>query len=210
MRPRAGEDFLPGLSCSGFPMRLLVAASIALCSLPYPATSESLEDLRRQQAILLHKLSEREPNAPYLVVDTHDNRLLLRSRGHEILRQAVCATGAARKFEGTKARHRWNFATPMGRFSILRKERDPIWIKPEWAFLESEEAVPIFAEDRRRFQRGVLGEYALYFAKDYMIHGTLYETNLGRNITHGCVRVGARDLAYLFENVDLGTPVFIY
>ena len=191
-------------------MLLPVIAAIALFSLPHPADPENLEELRRRQAMLLHQLSEREPKAPYLVVDTHDNRLLMRSRKHEILRKAVCATGAARRLEGAKARHRWNFATPTGRFSILRKERDPIWIKPEWAFVESDETIPVFAEDRRRFQRGVLGEYALYFARDYMIHGTLYESNLGRNITHGCVRVGSGDLTYLFENVELGTQVFIY
>lgn len=195
---------------SPFPIPGLLAAATILCFLPRQAAPESLEDLRKRQAVLLHQLSEREPETPYLVVDTHDNRLMLRSPGHEIMRSAVCATGAARKFEGAKARYRWNFATPSGRFSILRKERDPIWIKPEWAFVEADESVPVFAEDRRRFQRGVLGEYALYFARDYMIHGTLYEANLGRNITHGCVRVGAEDLSYLFENVELGTQVFIY
>ncbi len=195
---------------SRLPVPGLLAAATILGFLPHQAAPESLKDLRKRQAVLLHQLSKREPEAPYLVVDTHDNRLLLRSRGHEIMRSAVCATGAARKFEGAKARYRWNFATPSGRFSILRKERDPIWTKPEWAFVESNESVPVFAEDRRRFQRGVLGEYALYFARDYMIHGTLYETNLGRNITHGCVRVGAEDLSYLFENVELGTQVFIY
>ena len=195
---------------SRLPVPGLLAAATILGFLPLQAAPESLEDLRRRQAALLDQLSDREPEAPYLVVDTHDNRLLLRSRGHEIMRSAVCATGAARKFEGTKARHRWNFATPRGRFSILRKERDPIWIKPEWAFVESDESVPVFPEDRRRFQRGVLGEYALYFARDYMIHGTLFESNLGRNITHGCVRVGSEDLTYLFENVELGTQVFIY
>ena len=194
---------------SRFPFPVLLAAAI-LGSQPHPAGSEGLEGLRKRQAALLHQLSEREPKAPYLIVDTHDNRLTMRSRGHEIMRRAVCATGAARKFEGAKARYRWNFATPSGRFSILRKERDPIWTKPEWAFVEADESVPVFAEDRRRFQRGVLGEYALYFARDYMIHGTLYEANLGRNITHGCVRVGAEDLSYLFENVELGTRVFIY
>ena len=195
---------------SHFTIPGLLAVATILGFAHHPAASESLEDLRRRQTDLLHQLSEREPNAPYLVIDTHDNRLMLRSRGHEIMRKAVCATGAARKFEGTKARHRWDFATPRGRFSILRKERDPIWTKPEWAFVESDEPVPVFAEDRRRFQRGVLGEYALYFARDYMIHGTLYETNLGSNITHGCVRVGSEDLTYLFENVELGTRVFIY
>ena len=70
--------------------------------------------------------------------------------------------------------------------------------------------MPIFAEDRRRFQRGVLGRYALYFLPDYMIHGTLYEINLGKSVTHGCVRVGDEDLSYLFERVQTGWPVYVF
>ena len=56
----------------------------------------------------------------------------------------------------------------------------------------------------------MLGRYALYFAKDLMIHGTLYEVNLGKSITHGCVRVGADDLQYFYDHVDVGWPVYIY
>jgi L,D-transpeptidase YbiS len=43
-----------------------------------------------------------------------------------------------------------------------------------------------------------------------MIHGTLYEVNLGKNITHGCVRVDQQDLSYLYENVETGWPVYVY
>ena len=43
-----------------------------------------------------------------------------------------------------------------------------------------------------------------------MIHGTLFEVNLGKNITHGCVRVGSEDLQYLYEKVQVNWPVFIY
>ena len=76
---------------------------------------------------------------------------------------------------------------------------DPIWIRPAWDFIEQAEEIPIFAEDRRRFQYGVLGEYALYFLKDFMIHGTLFEVNLGKSITHGCVRLGSKDLRSVYQ-----------
>ena len=174
------------------------------------AVAGDLQELQGQQTALLMQLALRGPTGPYVVIDTNDNRLELRSSDHETLRSAVCAAGAARKFAGAKAKHRWQFATPKGSFAILRKQRNPIWTKPEWAFVESQQDIPVFAEDRRRFQRGVLGEFALYFSKDYMIHGTLYEINLGKNITHGCVRVGADDLAYLYNRVEVGAPVYIY
>lgn len=177
---------------------------------PAVAGSPGLVLLRVEHGDLLRRLDRLGPQTPYLVVDTRQNRVLLRDREHAVLREATCASGAARRFEGPKPKHRWDFATPKGRFAILRKVADPLWTKPEWFFVETGEEIPIFAEDRRRFQRGVLGEYALYFAKEYMIHGTLYEVNLGKSITHGCVRVGAADLQYFYDTVDVGWPVHIY
>lgn len=161
---------------------------------------------------LLSQLAQRQQAAtPYVVIDTRANRLRVLDRDHEVLREAVCATGAARRFEGPKAwKHDWVFSTPVGRFPVLRKVSDPIWVRPEWDFLEAGEEIPVFAEDPRRFQRGILGRYAIYFLKDIMIHGTLYEINLGRNITHGCVRVGEDDLQYLYDTVETGWPVYVF
>ena len=173
------------------------------------ATEPELVVLKAEYRELLRAIRREEMETPYIVIDTHDNRLLLR-RGEQVLREAVCATGNGRKLEGRKRWHRWVFETPKGRFGVLRKVEDPLWIRPVWDFIEADEEIPIFAEDRRRFQRGILGEYALYFAKEYMIHGTLYEVNLGKSITHGCVRVGAEDLRYLYDRVEKGWPVYIY
>ena len=186
-----------------------------LCGPALPARSDvvtegDLQTLRAEYAYLLQELARREPQSPYIVINTRDNRVILRNEEGVVLRDAICASGAARYFEGPKSYDKWQFATPTGRFSVLRKVADPLWVKPRWAFVEADEEIPIFAEDRRRFQRGVLGRYALYFAKNYMIHGTLYEVNLGKSITHGCVRVGGDDLEYLYENVEVGWPVFAY
>jgi len=43
-------------------------------------------------------------------------------------------------------------------------------------------------------EAGVLGDYALGFGQGYFIHGTLYTRLLGRNVTHGCIRVADKDL----------------
>ena len=169
---------------------------------------ETLMLLERER--LLRSIREHSPTTPYIVINTQENLLLLRD-GARVLRSAVCSSGSGRKLEGPKRwKHNWVFNTPKGRHAVLRKVQDPLWIKPEWAFLEAGEEIPIFAEDRRRFQRGALGRYALYFAKDYMIHGALYEVNLGKSITHGCVRVGEEDLRYLYDTVEKGWPVYIY
>jgi L,D-transpeptidase YbiS len=190
---------------------LFLALLLGELSRPVPAAGAqgevaALQEERRQ---LLAALRGKGAQTPYIVIDTQDNRLLLRE-GEKVLREAACATGSGRKFEGKKKWHRWVFATPRGRFSVLRKVEDPLWIRPVWDFVERGEEVPAFAEDRRRFGYGMLGEYALYFARDFMIHGTLYEINLGKDITHGCVRLGAEDLRYLYDTVEVGWPVYIY
>ena len=168
------------------------------------------KQLLREYGELMTRLRKMEPTTPYLVANTRENELLLKE-GERVLRNAVCSTGSGRRLEGPKSwKHKWNFETPRGSFSVLRKVENPIWTKPEWAFLEAGEEIPIFAEDRRRFEFGALGSYALYFASEYMIHGTIYEVNLGKSITHGCVRVGESDLKYLYDTVETGWPVFIY
>lgn len=201
---RRGEFSSPAVSVSGLLWLLLSLSQVAV-----PAVHG--DEVARHGRLLQALQARQQVSTPYVVIDTRANRLLLRDRQHRVLRNALCATGAARRFEGPKAyKHRWVFSTPTGRFQVLRKVTDPIWVRPEWDFLESGEEIPIFAEDPRRFQRGILGSHAIYFLKDIMIHGTLYELNLGNNITHGCVRVGADDLVYLYQQVEAGWPVFVF
>jgi len=191
-------------------LQALLAIKILTLSLAVAADGRaSALDQKVERQRLLAAVRTQEHSGLYIVIDTQTNRLQLR-RGKDVVHEAVCATGSGRILKGKKRWHQWRFYTPKGRFSILRKEEDPLWIRPVWDFIENGEEIPIFAEDRRRFQRGVLGEYALYFASDYMIHGTLFEVNLGKSITHGCVRLGAEDLRYLYEQVDVGCPVYIY
>jgi len=191
-------------------LQTLLAITLLAHSLAIAANGRaSAPNHKAERQRLLVALSTQELSGLYIVIDTQTNRLQLR-RGKDVVHEAVCATGSGRTLKGKKRWHQWRFYTPKGLFSILRKEEDPLWIRPVWDFIENGEEIPIFAEDRRRFQRGVLGEYALYFAPDYMIHGTLFEVNLGKSITHGCVRLGAEDLRYLYEQVDVGCPVYIY
>jgi hypothetical protein len=62
---------------------------------------------------------------------------------------------------------------------------------------------------RNRQLDGDLGSYALDLGEGYMIHGTLDETSIGEASTHGCIRVGADDMARLFELAPVGTRVII-
>ena len=152
-------------------------------------------------------LERRVPRGPWIVIDQTHNRLRL-MRGGETLLEAPCSAGSGMVLkEGARGRV-WVFDTPRGRFEVLSKAENPVWKKPDWAFVEEGEPIPRDPADRIEY--GSLGEYALYFGNGYMIHGTLYERLLGRPVSHGCIRLGREPLRELYRQVPLGTPVFIY
>jgi hypothetical protein len=163
-----------------------------------PPLPENLDQLEKAFA-------RARPAGLFVVVDTAANRLYLR-KGDEVLLDAACSTGSGLKL--VTDQRDWTFQTPRGVFRIISKTENPVWRKPDWAFLEEGEPPP--ARESERFERGVLGEYALGIGDGYFIHGTLYSRLLGRNVTHGCIRLGASDLEYLARTVPMGTRVFIY
>jgi hypothetical protein len=67
---------------------------------------------------------------------------------------------------------------------------------------------PLVTQNRRI--AGELGRYALDLGDGYLIHGTSDPKSIGRAVTHGCIRLGDDDIAWLYRNVPMGTPVHIY
>lgn len=164
--------------------------------------------LRAERKRLEARVVALQPRGNYVVVDRGNNRIYLR-RGDSVLVDAPASTGSGDILQETVgAKRTWVFDTPPGRFSILSEREDPVWTKPDWAFLEEGLPVPQRLADRRDY--GSLGEYALDLGDGYMIHGTLYERLLGRSVTHGCVRVGREPLRAIVSKTRVGTPVFIF
>ncbi|MCV9878637.1 L,D-transpeptidase family protein [Brenneria izbisi] len=52
-----------------------------------------------------------------------------------------------------------------------------------------------------------MGLYALYIGNLYAIHGTNANFGIGLRVSHGCVRLRADDIKYLFDHVPVGTRV---
>lgn len=150
---------------------------------------------------------EIKPEGVYVVVDTHANKLRVYKDG-ELLREAICSTGSGTVLKDPRNGKTWTFDTPYGERKVLRKTRDPIWYKPDWAFIEEGTLPPKNPADR--VDDISLGKYGLYMGDGYIIHGTIFQSLLGRRLTHGCVRLGDADLEYVFENVPLGSRVFLY
>jgi L,D-transpeptidase YbiS len=148
------------------------------------------------------------PRGPWIVIDQTHNRLRL-MRGDDTVLEAPCSAGSGMILkEASGGRRVWVFDTPRGRFEVLSKAENPVWKKPDWAFVEEGEPIP--KDPGERMEYGSLGEYALYFGNGYMIHGTLYERLLGRPVSHGCIRLGKEPLREVYRAAPLGTPVYIY
>lgn len=54
---------------------------------------------------------------------------------------------------------------------------------------------------------GELGQYALDLGDGYLLHGTRDRTSIGTATTHGCIRMGDDDLAWVFAHTPVGAIV---
>jgi hypothetical protein len=61
-----------------------------------------------------------------------------------------------------------------------------------------------------RHVKGELGKYRLILGDGYLLHGTPDKNSIGMAATHGCIRLRDDDIQWLYDNVPVGTPVYIY
>jgi len=169
--------------------------------------SGSLNEQSKIVANLEKQFSKLTPKDNYLIINTTENRFFLYSK-KELLRAGICSTGSYTLLvQGDKKK--WEFKTPKGIFKIRERKTEPVWKKPDWAFVE--EGLPIPSPNHpSRFEYGTLGDYALSLGDGYMIHGTLYQRFLGMPVTHGCIRLGDDDLEAVFKAMPSGAKVYIY
>jgi hypothetical protein len=163
--------------------------------------------LKNEIRNLERRIQRLTPGNAYLVVNTTENKFAL-YRNRQLIREGMCSTGSMISLEG-EGDQRWFFRTPRGEFRVQAKVENPVWRKPDWAFVEDGLPVPP-ADHHSRFERGVLGDYALILGDGYMIHGTLYQRFIGLPVTHGCIRMLDDDLEVVFNTLPTGAKVFIY
>jgi lipoprotein-anchoring transpeptidase ErfK/SrfK len=240
-----------------------------------------VERLRTQVGRARTEIEEQPESAQTIVVSTAENRLWVR-RGGKTVYTAVCSTGKGTTL--VENGRRMVFDTPTGRFRVVSKEENPVWVPPDWHY--SEEArkkklsvvrlgageaidadtgepvprdagsgvwawlrgrerrrvlkvrgdtvievspdgaqrelppgeliragktvvIPPLNVKQRRFDK-VLGRYRLNIGDGYALHGTLATNQLGRSVSHGCVRLGDTDIEKLYEMSSVGDEVIIY
>jgi L,D-transpeptidase catalytic domain len=69
--------------------------------------------------------------------------------------------------------------------------------------------IPPLGTKNRRIE-GELGKYKVDLGDGFLLHGTPYENTIGQAATHGCVRLKAEDIEWLYNNIPVGTHVYIY
>jgi hypothetical protein len=69
--------------------------------------------------------------------------------------------------------------------------------------------IPPWGSPQRRYT-GILGAAKLELQDGYYFHGTNNEASIGTAASAGCIRLLRADVLWMYENVPVGTPVFIY
>lgn len=170
-------------------------------------TEKELKALNKSLDLLNKKLQRLTPGNAYLVINTTNNTFEL-YKNNEVIRQGKCSTGSFIHLEVDSTKS-FMFETPKGVMTVQTKKTNPVWSKPDWAFIE--EGIPVPPRGHpSRFEANVLGDYALTLGDGYMIHGTLYQRLIGSPVTHGCVRMLDDDLEIVYKTLPVGSKVFIY
>jgi lipoprotein-anchoring transpeptidase ErfK/SrfK len=145
--------------------------------------------------ILLYQLTlrprvTRRNFGPVIVIRRGSNRLLLYN-GMRYRRFFGVATGQSQ------------YPTPLGRFTVVVKWRNPWWYPPNSPWAKGQKPIPPGPDNP-------LGtRWMGLSAPGVGIHGTPSDSSIGYSVSHGCIRMHIPQAEWLFNHIDVGTTVFI-
>lgn len=105
---------------------------------------------------------------------------------------------------------RMDWRTPLGATRVIEKLKDPVWRPPESIKKEHAKDGEILPDVVPAGPNNPLGQFAMKLGvPGYLIHGTDVDKayGIGMRVTHGCIRMYPEDIAKLFPQVSVGTPV---
>jgi lipoprotein-anchoring transpeptidase ErfK/SrfK len=95
------------------------------------------------------------------------------------------------------------YPTPLGRFSIAVKWKNPWWYPPASPWAKGQKPIPPGPGNP-------LGtRWMGLTAPGVGIHGTPDAASIGYSVSHGCIRMRIPEAEWLFNHVNIGTTVFI-
>ena len=128
---------------------------------------------------------------PVVIIFRGSNRLALFD-GPTPVRTFGVATGSS------------EYPTPLGTYSVATKQMNPWWIPPpdsDWA----KDAEPVPPGPGNPLGTRWMGLTAPLVG----IHGTPDAASIGYSASHGCIRMRVPEAEWLFDRVNVGTPVLI-
>jgi lipoprotein-anchoring transpeptidase ErfK/SrfK len=147
------------------------------------------EEIRLATATLRPNVTRRNFGG-VIVIRRGSNRLLLYN-GMKYRRFFAVATGQSQ------------YPTPLGRFKIVVKWRNPWWYPPASPWAAGQKPVPPGPDNP-------LGtRWMGLSAPGVGIHGTPSDGSIGYSVSHGCIRMHIPQAEWLFNHVAIGTTVFI-
>lgn len=127
---------------------------------------------------------------PVVVIQRGSNQLTL-FEGSTVVRHFRVATGTA------------EYPTPSGTFSVADMQRNPWWRPPDSDWAKDKEPIPPGPGNP-------LGTRWMGLTAPLVgIHGTPDAASIGYSASHGCIRMHISDATWLFDHVNVGTPVVI-
>ncbi|MGM3175550.1 L,D-transpeptidase family protein [Dickeya lacustris] len=138
------------------------------------------------------------PDAPRegIVINTAEMRLYYYPKGSKTV--VVLPIGIGQLGKDTPI----NWVT-----SVQRKKERPTWTPTAAMHAEYAARGEYLPQVYPAGPDNPMGLYALYIGKLYAIHGTNANFGIGLRVSHGCVRLRADDIKYLFNHVPVGTRV---
>ena len=129
-------------------------------------------------------------SGPVIVIRRASNTLQLFD-GERLVRTFRVATGQAA------------YPTPLGRFTIVVRWKNPWWYPPNSAWAVGEKPTPPGPGNP-------LGTRWMGLSSPGVgIHGTPKDGSIGYSESHGCIRMHIPEAEWLFDHVEVGTPVYI-
>ena len=154
----------------------------------------ALTDATRQPVVLVTTAVKpkvtRRNFGPVIVIRRSSNQLMLYD-GVKYVRFFAVATGQS------------IYPTPLGRFAIVVKWRNPWWYPPNSPWAQGQKPIPPGPNNP-------LGtRWMGLSAPGVGIHGTPSDASIGYSVSHGCIRMHIPEAEWLFNHVEVGTTVFI-
>jgi len=126
-----------------------------------------------------------------IIVIRRDSKRLMYYRGEKLVRTFTVATGQA------------IYPTPLGSYEIVQMWRNPWWYPPPSPWAKGLDPIPPGPGNPLGTRWMGLSAPAVG------IHGTPDAASLGYSASHGCIRMAIPSAEWLFDHVQVGTPVII-